>query len=130
MTTPTPPTMLTATMPTFLPVPGTFAVGQSVALADTTTGATIYYTTDGTTPTTGSKTYSSAIPFTVDTMTLPVAWGWQSWETVSAGVTGASGVHELFIVFQDQALESRMSIGSSSTSIFMTKSVPNLLVKV
>ena len=90
MTTPTPPTMLTATMPTFSPVPGTFAVGQSVALADTTTGATIYYTTDGTTPTTGSKTYSSAIPFTVDTMIEAIA--------VASGYTtsgAAQGVYKI-----------------------------------
>ena len=87
MTTPTQPTTLTAAMPTFSPVPGTFTMGQSVALADTTTGATIYYTMDGTTPTTGSKTYSSAIRFTADTMieAIAVASGY----TTSGAAQGA-----------------------------------------
>jgi glucosylceramidase len=34
------------------------------------------------------------------TATLPVTGGWQSWTTVTAPVTGATGVHNLFIVFK------------------------------
>jgi beta-glucanase (GH16 family) len=47
--------------PTFSPAPGAYSSAQNVTLADSTAGAAIYYTTDGTTPTTGSKLYSSAI---------------------------------------------------------------------
>ena len=36
----------------------------------------------------------------VATATLPVTGGWQTWETVSAPVAGASGVHDLYIVFR------------------------------
>ena len=36
----------------------------------------------------------------IGSATLPVTGGWQTWETVSAGVTGASGVHDLVIIFQ------------------------------
>lgn len=50
-----------ATAPTFLPTAGTYASAQSVAISDTTPGAAIYYTTDGTTPTTGSTQYSAPI---------------------------------------------------------------------
>ncbi len=54
-----------AATPTFLPLPGTYATAQSVALSDATTGATIYYTTDGSTPTTSSPAYNSSSPISV-----------------------------------------------------------------
>jgi len=47
--------------PTFTPSAGTYTSAQSVELNTTTDGATIYYTTDGTDPTTSSSVYSSAI---------------------------------------------------------------------
>jgi hypothetical protein len=53
-----------ASKPTFSPAPGTYSKAQSVTLADTTSGAIIYYTTDGTTPTTASKKYTGAISVT------------------------------------------------------------------
>ena len=50
-----------AATPTFSPAAGSYTSTQSVTLSDSTTGATIYYTTDGTTPTTSSATYSDPI---------------------------------------------------------------------
>ena len=47
--------------PTFSPAAGTYSSAQTVTISDGTSGATIYYTTNGTTPTTASTTYSSAI---------------------------------------------------------------------
>jgi glucosylceramidase len=35
----------------------------------------------------------------IATVTLPVTGGWQTWQTVSGNVTGASGVHTLYVVF-------------------------------
>lgn len=47
--------------PTFSPVAGTYAVAQTISLSDSTSGAVIYFTTNGTTPTTGSTKYTSPI---------------------------------------------------------------------
>lgn len=55
-------TVETVATPTFSPEEGTFTEAQNVTIACATDGATIYYTTDGTTPTTSSSVYSSAIP--------------------------------------------------------------------
>ncbi len=50
-----------AATPTFLPAAGTYASAQNVTISTDTDGATIYYTTDGTDPTTGSSVYSTPI---------------------------------------------------------------------
>ena len=47
--------------PTFSPAAGTYTSTQMVSISDSTSGATIYYTTNGSTPTTASAVYSSAI---------------------------------------------------------------------
>ncbi len=47
--------------PGFSPAAGTYSSAQTVTITDSTSGATIYYTTNGTTPTTASTAYSSAI---------------------------------------------------------------------
>jgi len=53
-------TLPTAT-PTFSLEAGPYTSAQIVTISDTTAGATIYYTTDGTTPTTSSTVYSGPI---------------------------------------------------------------------
>jgi len=50
--------------PVFSPVPGTYNSDQHVSLSTKTEGAVIYYTIDGSTPSTSSNVYSSTIPVT------------------------------------------------------------------
>src|SRR6266481_4401941 len=47
--------------PTFSPVPGNYTSAQSVTIATAWPGSTIYYTTDGTTPTTSSSVYTGPV---------------------------------------------------------------------
>jgi uncharacterized protein (TIGR03118 family) len=80
-------------VPTFYPAGGSYTSAQSVALSDTTSGAVIYYTTDGTTPTTTSSVYKSAISVSAS-MTikaLAVAPGWTSSTVATASYTISSG---------------------------------------
>jgi hypothetical protein len=59
--------------PDLSPAPGTYTTAQSVTLSDDTANATIYYTTDGTTPTHSSKVYTA--PIAVSTTTTINAIG-------------------------------------------------------
>jgi len=65
----TPVTPKTAT-PRFSPNAGSVPVGTSVTITCSDDGATIYYTTDGTTPDTSSATYSSPIAIPNEGITI------------------------------------------------------------
>ena len=64
---PTPPP------PTFSPAAGNYTSSISVSISDTDSAAAIYYTTDGTTPTTASAKYGAAIPVTAATTINAIA---------------------------------------------------------
>jgi len=68
----------TVVTPTMTPPAGTYTSAQSVALSTTTSGATIRYTLDGTTPTLRSAIYSSPIavaaPATIKAKAFKTDW--------------------------------------------------------
>jgi Chitobiase/beta-hexosaminidase C-terminal domain/FG-GAP-like repeat len=72
----------TVATPTFSPVAGTYTSAQTVTISDTTSGATLYYTTDGSTPTTSSTHYTGSI--TVSATETIKAIGTKSGYTQSA----------------------------------------------
>lgn len=59
--------------PTFSPAGGRYADAQTVAISCTTTGAAIYYTLDGSTPTASSTPYTSALTISQTTTVKAVA---------------------------------------------------------
>ncbi|WP_245585195.1 chitobiase/beta-hexosaminidase C-terminal domain-containing protein [Solimonas flava] len=75
--------------PIFSPGGGTYSAAQSVTISDTTPGATIHFTTDGSTPSTGSPTYSSpiAISKTTTLKAIAVASGYSTSAVASASFT-------------------------------------------
>jgi hypothetical protein len=74
------------TAPTFSPAAGAYSTPQNIQLSSTTTGAVIYYTTNGTAPTTQSAVYQSAIPVGTGTTTIE-AFAVASGSSPSAVVT-------------------------------------------
>ena len=59
--------------PTFSPEAGTYTSAQSVTISTETTGATIYYTTNGDDPTTSSSVYSTPISVSSTTTVKAIA---------------------------------------------------------
>jgi hypothetical protein len=80
----------TAPAPAFSPPPGTYTSAQSVSLTSSTPGAIIYYTLDGSIPTTGSAVYDVPILINLTTTVKAVS--------VAAGVANspvASGTYTI-----------------------------------
>ena len=80
---------LRAATPTFSPATGTYSAPQSVVLSDTSPGVTIYYTTNGTTPTTASTPYQGpiSVPATSTIKAIASATGWTASATATATYT-------------------------------------------
>lgn len=98
--------------PTFSPVAGDYISSQNVAISCATPSSTIYYTTDGSTPTTGSTVYVSPIAVASDTTIkafataadLPDSAVATAVYVISDGITVAASVLD--------ATSARITIGS------------------
>ncbi len=80
----------------------------SVTLTSTTTGATIYYTTDGSTPTASSNEYSTAISITSSTTLKAIA--------IKSGLLDSNIMTETYTIFSKVATPTASPVGSSSSS--------------
>ncbi len=81
-----------ATAPSFSPAAGSYTETQSVAISTTTPGAKIYYTTNGTPPTTSSSVYGG--PITVSSSVTLEALAAETGEDGQHG--GHCGLHHRF----------------------------------
>ena len=79
--------------PVFSPQGGNFTTSQNVTLSDSTAGAVIYYTTNGSTPTTSSAVYSGAIPVGMGTTTIGAM-------AVASGASQSGVVTATYVVSQ------------------------------
>jgi hypothetical protein len=82
--------------PTFSPAAGTYSSAQSVSVSSATSGALIYYTIDGSTPTSSSAVYGSAIPVsattTIKTLAVKAGMGDSTVASATYTITAASAI--------------------------------------
>ena len=111
--------LLAAAAPTFSPGPGTYSTAQSVTLSDTTAGASIYYTTDGTTPTANSARYNSGTPILVgSSMTIKAI-------ATANGLANSAVAISTYVIGNSSATE--VSLGSANVDGIVNdgSAVPN-----
>ena len=94
--------IVTTAVPTFSPVAGPYATPQTVTITSSTANSTIYYTTDGSTPTTSSASIPSG-----GTISVSVT------ETVKA-IALSNGLFDV----QSTVASASYTIGSVATSTF------------
>lgn len=108
----------TVATPTFSPAAGTYNEAQNVTISCTTAGATIYYTTDGTAPTTSSAVYST--PIAINETTTVKAMG------VKAGMTNSSVATATYTIQQMPAITTIADLWEfAATAGSSTPSQPN-----
>jgi hypothetical protein len=84
-------TLPTAATPTFSPAPGTYSATQTVTLSDTTPGAVVHCTTNGTTPTASSPACTTVTVSTTTTIeAIAVASGYNNSAVASGTYTIAA----------------------------------------
>jgi kumamolisin len=112
---------ITALTPSFSPGSGTYNTPQTVTMSDATPGVTIYYTTNGSTPTTSSTVYTG--PITISTNT--------TLEAIAAG-NGYGASSEVFGVYQVTALTPTFSLSSGTyntpQTVTMSDATPGVTI--
>jgi uncharacterized repeat protein (TIGR03803 family) len=117
---------LVAATPTISPAAGTYASEQSVTISDATAGAAIFYTTDGSTPTTASSRSASSvlIPSSGTLQAIAIASGYSPSAVAAADYTiqnpsnpvpALSSISPAYVIVGDPAFTLTVT-GSAFTS--------------
>ncbi len=104
-----------AVTPTFNPAAGTYSSAQTVTISTTTPSATIYYTTNGSTPTTGSTMYSGPIPVSATQTVEAIA--------IASGYSNSSAGSAAYTISQGQAATPAFSPAAGSYNSAQTVTV-------
>src|SRR5258707_1041214 len=110
--------------PTFSPVGGPYAAAQAVTISTTTAGASIRYTTDGSTPTSSGTLYSGAIAVSATTTIKAIAYG--------SGMTDSAVGTASYIIsaWYDTSWSNRKAITVDHTRVSGTSNLTNFPVLV
>ena len=106
----------TCATPTFSPEAGEVVSGTQVSISCATADATIHYTTDGTTPTTSSPTYSSAITVSsaMTIKALAEKSGLSNSSVATAAYTVVTPLNTMDAIF-----EAATTAGSTATDVYI-----------
>jgi hypothetical protein len=111
--------------PVFSPAAGSYSTAQRVELTSATSGAAIYYTTNGTTPTTSSSLYNSAIPVGTGTTTIEAI-------AVASGLSPSAVVTATYVVgasvTASPAFSPAAGTYSSAQSVTLADSTANAVI--
>lgn len=107
-------TVATVATPTANPVAGVVLANSTVALTSATGGSTIYYTTNGDTPTVDSTEYTAPISITNATTIKAIA--------VKSGLTNSAVMSQAYTIQQVAAPTSNVPAGAITTATQITLS--------
>jgi hypothetical protein len=110
--------------PVFSPPGGTFSSAVSVTITTSTPGASIYYTTDGSTPTTSSTLYTGPVSVTQTTTVKAMA--------TAAGMTNSAVATATYTIQQQQVATPVISPAggtfTNSVTVTITDSTPGAAI--
>ena len=111
--------------PTFSPAQGTFTSAQSVSISDTTSAATIRYTTDGSTPShTAGTVYSGAVAISSTTTLKAIAYKNGSTDSVIA-----SGLYTITGTVANPSFSPAAGTYTSAQTVTLSTSTPGASIR-
>ena len=117
--------LLTAANPTVSPAAGTYSSAQTVTLTDTTPGAVIYYTINGTMPTTASTQYSAPLQISATTTIAAIA---AASGYTNSGVTSATYTISALPLAAHPTVSPAAGTYSSAQSVTLSDTTPGAVI--